>query len=382
MRVALLGPAPPDRGGIAYETARLAAELSKLCAVDYLTFARPYPRWLDPRRFGVDPRLEPAPARPLFDYLSPLSWRKTAEAIAASAPDAVLVPWWTSFWGLPVRALFRQLARRAPGLSRVMLCHNLDDHESGPVQRFLTRGALGAADAFVAHSEENREDLGRFFPRAPVLVVQLPVVSPEEAAVPREEARRVLGLPDGPLVLFLGLVRRYKGVELLLEAAPAIGAQTGARIAIVGEVFPGMADVRKRWDLSPVRERVLWKDEYVSEREMALWLGACDAIVLPYRRISSSGMAARALGARRPIAAAAIRGLTETIAAGVTGELFAPGDAAGLAAAVQTILSRGAASYEPGLARAAAREVVASLRARDPRVHQIAVEPWGVKREA
>jgi D-inositol-3-phosphate glycosyltransferase len=353
LRIALLGPAPPDRGGIAHETARLAEGLSKLCAVDYLTYSRPYPRWLDPRRFDVDPRLSAAPATPIFDYLSPLSWRKTAERIAASAPAAVLVPWWTSFWGLPVRALFRQLARRAPNVSRVMLCHNVEDHESGPLQRFLTQGALSAARSFVVHSEESREALKHRFPQAPVLSVPLPSLSLEEAGASRPEARRELGLPPEPLVLFLGLVRRYKGVDLLLEAAPAITAETGARIAIVGEVFPDMADIKKRWDMSPARDRVLWKDEYVSEREMALWLGACDAVVLPYRRISSSAIAARALGAHRPIAAASVGGLAEAVEAGVTGELFAPGDAAGLAAAVLRILSRGAASYEAGLVAAA-----------------------------
>lgn len=355
MKIALLGPAPPDRGGIAHETAHLAAALSNLCAVDYLTYARPYPRWLDPRRFDVDPRLPAAPARPVFDYLSPLSWRKTAELIAAAAPAAVLVAWWTSFWGLPVRALFRRLARRAPGVPRVMLCHNLEDHESGPLQRFLTLGALGAADAFVVHSEESREALRRRFPHAPVLAVPLPSLSPGSAGAPREEARRELGLGPEPLVLLLGLVRRYKGVDLLLQAAPAIAAETGARIAIVGEVFPDMAQVRRRSQASIARERILWKDEYVSEREMALWLGACDAVVLPYRRISSSAIAARALGAHRPIAAAAVGGLAETVEPGVTGELFSPGDAAGLAAAVRTILTRGAASYESGLLRAANR---------------------------
>jgi glycosyltransferase involved in cell wall biosynthesis len=353
LKIALLGPAPPDRGGIAHETARLAVGLSRLCAVDYLTYSRPYPRWLDPRRFDVDPRLSAAPAEPIFDYLSPLSWRQTGERIAASAPAAVLVPWWTSFWGLPVRALFRGLERRAPDVSRVMLCHNLEDHESGPLQRFLTQGALGAAQAFVVHSEASRDALVRRFPQAPVLAVPLPSLSLEEAGASRQDARRELGLPPEPLVLFLGLVRRYKGVDLLLQAAPAIAAATGARIAIVGEVFPDMADLKKRWDMSPARDSVLWKDEYVSEREMALWLGACDAVVLPYRRISSSAIAARAIGARRPIAAASVGGLAESVEAGSTGELFPPGDVAGLTAAVLTILSRGAASYEPGLAAAA-----------------------------
>jgi D-inositol-3-phosphate glycosyltransferase len=354
LSVALLGPAPPDRGGIAHETARLADALSALCVVDYLTYSRPYPRWLDPRRFDVDPRLPAASAEPIFDYLSPLSWRRTAERIAASAPAALLVPWWISFWGLPVRALFRHLERRAPEVHRVLLCHNLEDHESGLLQRFLTRGALGAARAFVVHSEASRDALKQRFPQAPVLAVPLPSLSLEEAGASRSDARRALGLSPEPLVLFIGLVRRYKGVELLLEAAPAIAAATGARIAIVGEVFPDMGDVRRRWEDSASRDCVRWKDEYISEREMALWLGACDAVVLPYRRISSSAIAARAIGARRPIAAASVGGLVESVEAGVTGELFAAGDAEGLTAAVRTILSRGAAFYEPGLARAAA----------------------------
>jgi glycosyltransferase involved in cell wall biosynthesis len=353
-RLALLGPAPPDRGGIAHETAHLAAQLSRLATVDYLTFSRPYPRWLDPRRFDVDATRPPSPARPLFDYLSPASWRRTAEAIAKGQPAALIVPWWTAFWGLPVRALLRRMRRLAPAMPRVLLCHNVEDHEGGALTAFLTLGAFSAADAFVVHSRGNRDALSKRFPRTPVAVLALPALPAEAAGAPRDAARRELDLGSEPLVLFLGLVRRYKGVDTLLEAAPTIVAQTGARIAVVGEVFPDAADVRKRWEASPVRDHILWKDEYVSEREMGLWLGACDVVALPYRKISSSAIAARALGAGRPIAAAAVGGLAETVEPGVTGELFEPEDAGGLATAVRTILARGAAFYEPGLSRAAA----------------------------
>ncbi|HLN58858.1 MAG TPA: hypothetical protein VK416_09870, partial [Thermoanaerobaculia bacterium] len=116
--IAILGPAPPDRGGIAHETRHLAEEISRLTSVDYLTYSRPYPRWLDPRRFSCDLRLGQAPATPVFDYLSPLSWRRAAERIAQRESRAVIVAWWTSFWGLPVRALFRHLARRRPQTRR------------------------------------------------------------------------------------------------------------------------------------------------------------------------------------------------------------------------------------------------------------------------
>lgn len=351
-RVVLLGPSPPDRGGIARETALLARELAPLVSLRYLTFSRPYPRWLDPRRFDRSPEArEDAPeGRPILDYRSSASWRRTAREIASFEPDALIAPWWTSFWGLPLRAVLREVRRHSPATARVLLCHNVDDHESGLLRRFLAQGAVLAADAFVVHGQEDARRIGARAPGRPVVVLPHPVVS---AATPdRNRARRELGI-DGPLVLFLGLVRKYKGVELLLDAAPALVRNTGARIAVVGEVFPEARSLEDRWRASPVRDSILWRDEYVSEEEMDRWLAACDVVVLPYRYVSGSGIAARALAARRPVAAAAVGGLVETVQPGVTGELFEAGDSSGLAAAVQRILAHEPGHYQPGIARAA-----------------------------
>ena len=351
-RVALLGPAPPDRGGIAHETARLSRELSAITPLDYLTFSRPYPRWLDPRRFGVDQSLADAGARPLLDYRSPRSWRAAADEIVRLGAGALLVPWWTSFWALPVRGVFRRLASRAPAVRRVLLCHNVEEHESGAGRRLLSWGAFDAADAFVTHSESSRAELERRFPGRPAAAIPLPV--PERPPFSRQAARQRLGLPESdPLVLFLGLVRAYKGVDLLLDAAPRIVRETGARVAVVGEVFPDARELAQRAAASVVRDRILWKDEYVPEPEMGVWLSACDAVALPYRRIAASAIAARAIAARRPMAAAAAGGLGETVVPGATGELFAAGDAHGLADAVRRVLDRGVETYRPGLDRAA-----------------------------
>ena len=350
-RIAVLGPAPPDRGGIARETALLAATLGARVPVCWFTFARRYPRWLDPRRFDVDPRLPASDAVPILDYRSPLSWKRTAEAIAAAAPGGLLVPWWTAFWGLPDRAVLRRLATISPTTHRVLICHNVEEHESGALRRFLALGAFLAADAFVVHASADRDRLRRLAPGRPTLVRPHPAAP--SVAAPRDEARRRLGVA-GPLVLFLGLVRQYKGVDLLLDAAPEIVRATGASIAVVGEVFADARDLARRATASPVRDRILWKDAYVSEEEMDLWLSACDAVVLPYRAISGSGIAARALAAGRPVAAASVGGLAETIDPGVTGELFVSGDAAALSRAVETVIRRGVEAYAPGIARAAA----------------------------
>lgn len=350
-RVAILGPAPPDRGGIARETTLLFEELSRRVPVSWFTFSRRYPRWLDPRRFDEDSRLPETAARPLLDYRSPLSWKCTAQAVAAEAPRAVIVPWWTAFWGLPFRAVLRRLSRLAPATRRVLLCHNVEDHEDGVLRRFLSLGAFLSADAFIVHSASDADRLKRLAPGRPAVVLTHPIAA--ASAPPREEARRRLGI-EGPLVLFLGLVRRYKGVDLLLDAAPEIVRRTGARLAIVGEVFPDAQELARRAQASPVRDSILWKDAYVPEEEMSLWLSACDVVALPYRAISGSGIAARAIGAGRPMAASAVGGLKECVVSGVTGESFAPGDVPGLITAVETILGRGAGAYAPGLARAAA----------------------------
>src|SRR6185369_13717180 len=93
-RIALLGPAPPDRGGIARETALLAGELARSTDVAYFTFSRPYPRWLDPRRFDRAPAGAGSPAGvTALDYRSPRSWRETASRISAFEPDVLVAPW-------------------------------------------------------------------------------------------------------------------------------------------------------------------------------------------------------------------------------------------------------------------------------------------------
>ena len=350
-RIALLGPAPPDRGGIARETALLARELAARTAVSYLTFSRPYPRWLDPRRFDRAPD-EPVAALgvPALDYSSPRSWRSTARRIASFEPDVLLTPWWTSFWGVPLRTVFRAVEGLSPKTLRALLCHNVEDHESGHLRRFLALGAFFSAEAFVVHAESDRRRLDRRLPGRPVAVLPHPIVATPPPD--REQARRELGIST-PLVLFLGLVRRYKGVDLLLEAAPRIVRETNARIAVVGEVFPEARPLKERWKRSAFRDSIIWRDDYATEEEMARWLAACDVVVLPYRYVSGSGIAARAIAARRPMAAAAVGGLSETVQPGATGELFAPGNPDALADAVRRVIERGLSAYEPGLTRAA-----------------------------
>jgi glycosyltransferase involved in cell wall biosynthesis len=353
LRVAVVGPSPPDRGGISQQTRLLAEHLGPDLA-GYFSFARPYPRWLDPRRFGTLPSrpVPPGPApRRTFDYARPGSWRRTAREIIASGAEAVVVPWWTSFWALPVRGLFRALEREAPRVVRALLCHNVEEHESSRLRRFLSWGAFETAHALLVHSEEERQRVERMFPGRPVLVRPLPVEDRPRPDPAR--TREKLGV-GRPLVLFLGLVRRYKGVDVLLAAAPRILSETGAWLAIVGESFGGARSTASGGSMAGLGPRVLRVDRYVSETEMDEWLAACDLVVCPYRRISGSAIAARAVGARRPIVASDLSGFRPFVSER-TGRLVAPGDPEALAEAVREVLQKGPERYHSGLSELAER---------------------------
>jgi glycosyltransferase involved in cell wall biosynthesis len=352
VRIAVVGPAPPDRGGIAQQT-RLLAESLGADLSGYFGYSRRYPRWLDPRRFDIPPgsagEALPASERRIdcFDYARPASWRKTARAVLDAGSEALIIPWWTAFWALPVRALIREVRKLDRRIPAVLLCHNVVEHETAFWKRLLAGGALEAADAFIVHSEEDRRDLGRRFPGRPAL--SLPHAVEDRPRPDREASRRKLGVAR-PLVLFLGLVRRYKGVDLLLDAARSIFQGSEAEIAVVGEVFPDAEFIPERARHHPQASRIRLVDRYVAETELDEWLAACDVVVCPYRRVSGSGIASRAIAARRPIVASDLEGF-RTLVTAEAGILFQPGDAGALARAVLSVLEKGTAPFQSGLER-------------------------------
>lgn len=350
MKLALLGPGPPDRGGIAQQTMLLADALGGRLS-GYFTYSRGYPRLVNPRRFDVAPELMEAAKHvaPALDWARPGSWKETARAIGASGAGAVIAPWWTAFWGPSLRGVFRAGRRDNTRFRSLILCHHVFDHESAAWKRWLTWRTFAAADAVIAQSDGDRDTIAAGFPKMPIRVLPHPVE--DRAPADRDAARKKFGI-EGPLVLFLGLIRPYKGLDVLFDAAPAIVERTNASIGVVGEVFPESRDEIARLMRRPIASRVRLVDRYVTESEMDEWLAACDVVVCPYRKNSGSGIAARAIAARRPVVASDQSGFRPFVSE-ATGALV-PEDRPGrLADAVVDVLQRGVRSYADALASVA-----------------------------
>jgi glycosyltransferase involved in cell wall biosynthesis len=139
---------------------------------------------------------------------------------------------------------------------------------------------------------------------------------------------------DGPLAVAPGLIRPYKGVDVLLDAWPAVRERVpGARLLVAG---------RPMMDTSSLpldQPGVTFLPRFLSDEELAALLRRADVVALPYRRIDNSGVLAAALAFGAPLVLSDVGGFGELHRVEGVGELVPPGDAGALAAALARVLS-------------------------------------------
>jgi glycosyltransferase involved in cell wall biosynthesis len=340
MKIASAGPAPPWRGGIAHYHFALAEQLvAEGAGVSVLNFARLYPRLLFPGTTAVDltgsalPDLGERVLRPLW----PPSWRRAARLITVWESDVVLCQWWHPFFAPAYLGLLRRIP---PGIPVGLICHNVLSHEGMPGGRRLTEKIIRRADFVITGGREMAEEIGALNHHAAVEVVAHPRYDmPFTGGLPtREEAREQLALDlDETVFLFFGLVRRYKGLDLLLEALARIGTDTRWTCLVAGEFY----ESRGPYDLlirnAGLEDRIRIIDRYLPNAEVPVVFAASDLTVLPYRQATQSGVAALSLALRRPVLTTRVGALPESIVEGENGWLVPPDDPAALAGVLREI---------------------------------------------
>lgn len=346
MKVAILGPTHPHRGGIAQNTTLLARALAARHELAMISFRRLYPGLLFPGTTQFDRSeaaiLPPVAPEPLLDSVNPFTWRAAGLRLRALAPEVLIVPWWHPFFG-PSVGLAARTARRGPGApKRIFLCHNVEPHEATPLDRALAGYGLGAADGFLVHARSEAERLRSRARGRPVRVHPLPAYEIFSARPPaRAAARAALGIGEARTLLFIGYVRPYKGLADLLEALRLARPDAWDLLLVVGEFYEPRERYRALLEDARLREKVRVVDRYVANEEVATYFAAADAVALPYRSATGSGIAQIAYGAGVPVIATRTGGLEEVVEEGVSGLLVAPEQPAALARAVERFFDEG-----------------------------------------
>ncbi len=310
MNIILAGPLPPYRGGIARHTGRLAQALAEAGSPPtLLTLRGGYPGWLYPGRSSLepDPAADFQAARMLTGWRF-WQWPAAARWIANQSAAALILPWWTPYWG-PAFGWLAAAARRQ-GLRVLFVVHNALPHEARPLDRLLTRLALRQGQAYIVHNGSQAEVLARLYPDQPNahFYPHPPYDHLNEYRLPKDQAREALGLPtDRAVLLQFGFQRAYKGLSFLLDVLVELRENSGQipLLLVVGEHWNGSSALKAQVLRLGLGEQVRWFDRYVSDQEAGLFFSAADLLVAPYRRATQSGALKLALGFGLPALASA-----------------------------------------------------------------------------
>ena len=346
MRLVLVGPVYPFRGGIAHYTTVLDRELlSAGHEVLLISFRRQYPRWLFPGKSDKDPSTQAlmvANARYLIDPFNPLTWLKAVREIRSYQPQVLILQWWLGFWA-PVWLTLGGLGRLRRATQLAIICHNVLPHEQRVWDRWLARAVLRLADQVVVQSTSEKDTLLSLLPHSRVEVVPHPLYDIfAQQELSRETARTRLGIaPDAPVLLFFGFVREYKGLAFLIDALPAVRKDfADVRLLVVGEFWQGRQAYEKQIETLCLGSNVVLVDRYVPNEEVPLYFRAADLVTLPYTAATQSGVLQLALGFGLPVVATRVGGLAEAVVEGEDVVLVEPRSASALSDAITAYLSR------------------------------------------
>jgi len=340
-RIAFVTPFYPLKGGIARFSGLLRDALGdRGYDVVPVAFKALYPQFLSKGSVeAVHPAGTPFFAQSGLVLYNPFSWFRAIRYIKSVQPDILLVAYWTG-----LLAPFYYILGRLTGIKIVVLLHNLSSHESfffDPVMRQL----LGEfADGFVTLSDAVFHEVSVAMPDMPVLPMFHPRYEPEEEIPSMLDARRTLNIDnESPVLLFFGYVRRYKGLDIMLRAMPAIlQRDPSVKLVIAGQFLENPEMYKRLIDELGIGSSVDLYQGYVSSERSALFFAAADAVVLPYRSATQSGVVQLAYGYTLPVIATPVGALPEMVRHGDTGWVSGDLSPEGFAMAVLSFLdSRG-----------------------------------------
>ena len=329
MKICIVGPAHPYRGGLASIMEIMARTFaSRGHDVGIKTFTVQYPSFLFPGKSQTVSALPPADLhiKRCVNTVDPFNWWRVGRAIRRERPDFVLMKYWTPFMA-PCFGTIARLARGNGHTRTICQIDNVEPHEHHLVDRPFNRYFLSSIDGFIYMSEQVHEEL-KAYTSAPALFSPHPLFENFGAAVARDEACRRLGLdPAQRYALFFGLIRDYKGLDLLLDAWARLrraGRTEGRRLIVAGEFYTAREPYLNRIADNGLQDEVLLHDRFIPDDDVKYYFSAADFVVQPYKTATQSGVTQIAYQFCVPMVVTKVGGLAEIVPDGRVGYVCEP----------------------------------------------------------
>jgi glycosyltransferase involved in cell wall biosynthesis len=323
---------PTFRGGISKFSDHLYSHLVSRVDVRASNYSSLYPSILFPGKTQYLTDSDDKYAKSVVHAYNPLSWKSSVDLMITRDTRYYIYSHWHPFFAVSQTSIIKEIKFRYPNVEIAGIIHNVLPHEKFPFQKSLSRKLFNLTDyPIVLSTQSDNEYRELMHGKRPEKLFH-PVYDEEWPDEDRNSIRKRLGYDEKDiLVLFFGLVRPYKGLDVLIDALNLINLEnTRIKPIIVGEFYIDPQTILNKIKPShlPLYEII---NRYVPDDEAASFMLAADLMVLPYRSASQSGVLSNALNYSLPVVVSDLAGLTEQVEYGKTGFIVPPGDSVSLA---------------------------------------------------
>ena len=325
MKITILGPAHPYRGGLASIMQTMAREYqSRGHEVRIYTFTVQYPSLLFPGKtqYIDTPAPEDLHIERVMNTVNPFNWISLGLRLKREAPDIILMKYWTPFMA-PCFGTIARIARQNKKTKVICQIDNVEPHEHHIIDRPCNKYYLGGVDGFVYMSEQVHSEL-KAYSSAPALFSPHPMFENFGTKVERELACEKINIsPDENYTLFFGLIRDYKGLDMLLEAWKRWNPEH-RKLLIAGEFYTSREKYISLIEQLGLQDRVVLHDRFIADDDVRYYFSAADCLVLPYRSATQSGVTQIAYNFSVPMLVTNVGGLPEIVPDGKVGLVCKP----------------------------------------------------------
>ncbi|MBW6482386.1 MAG: glycosyltransferase [Vicingaceae bacterium] len=317
MKIVIIGPAYPYRGGIALFTERLAQQfIQEKHEVEIITFTLQYPSFLFPGKtqFSDSNSINDLSISRKINSINPFSWIKVGKQLKQRQPDMVIFNYWMPFMA-PCFGTIASISKKNKITKCIALTHNIIPHEKRIGDRCLTKLFTSKMDAFLVLSQRVFDDLNNFAPFKPKKISPHPLYDNFGGEKSKSNAQQALNLASNfKYILFFGIIRKYKGLDILLEAfADERIDKTNIKLIIAGEFYEDeqpYLDLMKKLN---IQEHIILKNEFIPDNQVVNYFCAVDIVAQPYRNATQSGVTQIAYHFNKPMLVTDVGGLKEMV---------------------------------------------------------------------
>lgn len=333
MKVLVIGPAYPYRGGLSAFNERMAMQFkSEGHEVKLFTFTLQYPSFLFPGKtqYSDGPAPSELNIKRGINSVNPANWLRQGIEMRNEDADLAVISYWMPFMS-PCLGTIARMLRKSGKTKVVAVLHNVVPHEKQVFSKALSRYFVSSVDGFVYLSRSVGDDLKVFDAIKPRAFSPHPVYDNFGEKLSRSEALKELGLDASKrYLLFFGFIRDYKGLDLLLKAMaePCMKAEKDVELIVAGEFYGNEEKYKTLERDLGLQGKVRWFSDFIPDEKVKLFFSAADLIVQPYKSATQSGVTQIAYHFEKPMVVTNVGGLPEIVPDGKAGYVVAPDPAA------------------------------------------------------